>query len=60
LAAPEGKFNGMKDVVADVMKTDGIRGMYKGLVPVMLRAFPANAVSKNLHKIFAQLNIHSG
>jgi len=50
----------MKDVVADVMKTDGIRGMYKGLVPVMLRAFPANAVSKNLHKIFAQLNIHSG
>ena len=24
------------------MKTEGIRAMYKGCVPVMLRAFPAN------------------
>nr|CAB3266172.1 mitochondrial carnitine/acylcarnitine carrier protein-like [Phallusia mammillata] len=41
--APEGKFSGVRDVFQDVMRTDGIRGMYKGIVPVMLRAFPANA-----------------
>nr|XP_002119607.1 mitochondrial carnitine/acylcarnitine carrier protein-like [Ciona intestinalis] len=41
--APPGKYNGIKDVFVDVLKTDGIRGMYKGFVPVMLRAFPANA-----------------
>ncbi|CAK8677474.1 unnamed protein product [Clavelina lepadiformis] len=41
--APEGTYRGLRDVFADVMRTDGIRGMYKGIVPVMLRAFPANA-----------------
>lgn len=41
--APAGKYSGTMDVFRDVMKTDGIRGMYKGFTPVMLRAFPANA-----------------
>lgn len=41
--APPGKYNGVKDVFVDVMRTEGIRGMYRGFVPVMLRAFPANA-----------------
>jgi len=41
--APPGKYNGAMDVFRDVMRTDGIRGMYKGFTPVMLRAFPANA-----------------
>lgn len=42
--APEGKYpNGIRSVFVDIMKTEGPRGMFKGLVPVMLRAFPANA-----------------
>jgi len=41
--APAGKYSGVRDVFVDVMKTEGIRGMYRGFVPVMLRAFPANA-----------------
>lgn len=27
------------------MKEEGVRALYKGATPVMLRAFPANAVS---------------
>ena len=41
--APEGQYNGVRDVFRDLMKTEGIRGMYKGATPVILRAFPANA-----------------
>lgn len=41
--APEGKYNGVRDVFLQMMKTEGISAMYKGCVPVMLRAFPANA-----------------
>lgn len=41
--APDGKYTGVVSVVKDVMRSDGFKGMYKGFVPVMLRAFPANA-----------------
>ena len=41
--APTGKYNGTVDVFRDVLRTDGFRGMYKGIAPVLLRAFPANA-----------------
>lgn len=41
--APEGQYNGIRDVFRHLMKEEGIRAMYKGCVPVMLRAFPANA-----------------
>lgn len=42
--APEGKYpNGLRSVFTDVMKTEGPKGLFKGLTPVMLRAFPANA-----------------
>ena len=41
--APEGQYSGVRDVFRHLMKTEGIRAMYKGCVPVMLRAFPANA-----------------
>jgi len=41
--APTGKYNGMKDVIVDILKNEGFRGMYRGFAPVMLRAFPANA-----------------
>jgi len=41
--APEGKYTSIAHVFRDVIKTEGIKGMYRGFVPVMLRAFPANA-----------------
>lgn len=42
--APEGTYpNGIRDVFRHAMKEEGIRALYKGATPVMLRAFPANA-----------------
>ncbi|XP_014678379.1 PREDICTED: mitochondrial carnitine/acylcarnitine carrier protein-like isoform X2 [Priapulus caudatus] len=42
--APPGKYpNGIRSVFAEMMRTEGPRGLFKGLGPVMLRAFPANA-----------------
>lgn len=41
--APEGKYTGVLDVFRTLIREDGIRAMYRGCVPVMLRAFPANA-----------------
>lgn len=41
--APEGKYSGVVDVFRDVMKNEGLKGMYRGFGAVMLRAFPANA-----------------
>ena len=45
LQAPAGTYSGMYDVYKHLMKTEGITALYKGFTPVMLRAFPANAVS---------------
>lgn len=41
--APDGKYSGISAVFADIMKTEGPKGLFRGLAPVMLRAFPANA-----------------
>ncbi|PNF15006.1 Congested-like trachea protein [Cryptotermes secundus] len=42
--APEGTYpNGMRDAFKVLMKEEGPRSLYKGVIPVMLRAFPANA-----------------
>jgi len=41
--APDGQYNGVRDVLRQILKTEGVAAMYKGAVPVMLRAFPANA-----------------
>lgn len=42
--APEGTYpNGMRDVFKQLMKNEGPTALYKGVTPVMLRAFPANA-----------------
>ena len=44
LSAPEGKYpNGIRSVFADVMRNEGPHALFKGLSPVMIRAFPANA-----------------
>lgn len=42
--APEGTYkNGIRDVFRELMKNEGPLALYKGVTPVMLRAFPANA-----------------
>lgn len=41
--APAGKYSGIGDVLRELLRTEGPRALYKGIVPVMLRAFPANA-----------------
>ncbi|XP_032690070.1 congested-like trachea protein isoform X2 [Odontomachus brunneus] len=42
--APEGTYKkGIREVFVKLMKNEGPAALYKGVVPVMLRAFPANA-----------------
>lgn len=42
--APEGKYpNGVRDVFKDLIRTEGPRSLFKDFLPVMARAFPANA-----------------
>ncbi|KAG4073163.1 hypothetical protein HA402_002552 [Bradysia odoriphaga] len=42
--APQGTYkNGIRDVFRELMRTEGPLALYKGVTPVMLRAFPANA-----------------
>lgn len=42
--APEGTYkNGIRDVFKQLMKSEGPLALYKGITPVLLRAFPANA-----------------
>lgn len=44
ILAPEGTYpNGIRDVFKNLMKTEGPVALYKGITPVLLRAFPANA-----------------
>lgn len=44
IAAPEGTYkNGIRDVFRELMRREGPLALYKGVTPVMLRAFPANA-----------------
>lgn len=41
--APAGTYGGIRDVFAELMRKEGPLALYKGVTPVMLRAFPANA-----------------
>lgn len=34
---------GVRDIFPKIIKEEGPKALYKGCVPVMLRAFPANA-----------------
>lgn len=42
-AAPEGQYSGIVDVFKTLVKEEGYAGLFKGLRPALLRAFPANA-----------------
>lgn len=53
--APEGKYpNGFRDVLRELIREEGVASLYKGFNAVMLRAFPANAVS-TLHLYFSSV-----
>lgn len=39
------KYKGIKDVVRTVFKEQGVKGFFKGFVPTILRAAPANAAT---------------
>lgn len=41
--APHGTYTGFLDVFRKTLATEGMKGLYKGAAPIMLRAFPANA-----------------
>jgi len=42
--APDGTYpRGFRDALPKLLREEGFRGLYKGLVPVFIRAFPANA-----------------
>lgn len=42
--APAGTYpNGVRSVMAELMREEGILALYKGVTPVLVRAFPANA-----------------
>eukprot|EP01099_Mayorella_cantabrigiensis_P004797 TRINITY_DN365_c0_g1_i2.p1 TRINITY_DN365_c0_g1~~TRINITY_DN365_c0_g1_i2.p1 ORF type:complete len:224 (+),score=47.21 TRINITY_DN365_c0_g1_i2:379-1050(+) len=41
--APEGKYNGIRNVLVDVLRNEGATALFRGIGPVMIRAFPANA-----------------
>lgn len=41
--APEGKYKRALSVVPVLYRSEGFRGFFKGLVPIALRAWPANA-----------------
>ncbi|CAH0383113.1 unnamed protein product [Bemisia tabaci] len=41
--APEGTYpNGIRDVFKKLRKEEGLKALYRGCAPVMIRAFPAN------------------
>lgn len=41
--APEGKYSGIYDVYKTLIKEEGYAGLFKGMRPALIRAFPANA-----------------
>jgi len=42
-AAPEGYYSGTLDVLKKLLQKEGPMALWKGAVPVLMRAFPANA-----------------
>jgi len=41
--APEGKYGGIADVYRALIKEEGYAGLFTGIRPALIRAFPANA-----------------
>ncbi|KAK4047173.1 carnitine transporter [Microbotryomycetes sp. JL221] len=43
--APNGTYKGFLDCAAQTVRNDGVKALFKGFGPAMLRAFPANAAT---------------
>ncbi|OXB66229.1 hypothetical protein ASZ78_000654 [Callipepla squamata] len=58
--APPGKYpNGFRDVLRELIREEGVASLYKGFTAVMIRAFPANAVSRlQSHVAFGDVATH--
>lgn len=42
--APEGTYeNGVRSVFREIMSTEGPKALYRGVLPVLIRAFPSTA-----------------
>jgi solute carrier family 25 carnitine/acylcarnitine transporter 20/29 len=41
--APDGMYTGLGDVFTKLMKEEGVAGLFTGIRPALIRAFPANA-----------------
>jgi solute carrier family 25 carnitine/acylcarnitine transporter 20/29 len=41
--APDGMYTGLFDVYTKLMKEQGVAGLFTGIRPALIRAFPANA-----------------
>ncbi|KAI8868768.1 mitochondrial carrier [Ramicandelaber brevisporus] len=41
--APEGKYNGIRDVFRELVRNEGYTALWRGLLPVVLKALPSNA-----------------
>jgi len=42
--APEGLYpRGFRDALPQLLRAEGVKGLFRGIVPVFMRAFPANA-----------------
>ena len=49
VVAPHGKYpNGIRDVARELLREEGVLALYRGVTPIMLRAFPASGVSECL------------
>lgn len=42
--APEGTYkHGIRSVFRDIMNTEGPKALYRGVLPILIRAFPSTA-----------------
>lgn len=47
--APSDQYpNGVRDVFRELIKSEGVRGLYRGTTPTLIRAFPVNAVRSEI------------
>ena len=59
--APSEKYpNGARDVFRELWKKEGLGSLYKGTTAILIRAFPANAVTLNIftsHYMFSCVHL---
>lgn len=44
-AAPQGTYKGFMDCTRQIIASEGVAGLFKGLGPALLRAFPVISIS---------------